>query len=55
VWEQRAHRARRDIGALTAAGLGAGELHAAAIGVIGDLVSAEQTCWSAIDPEASGL
>lgn len=51
MWEQRAHRARRDIGALAAAGLGAGELHAAAIGVIGDLVSAELTCWAAIDPE----
>jgi hypothetical protein len=51
VWEERAHRARRDIAALAAAGLGVSELHAAAIRVIGDEVSAELTCWAAIDPE----
>lgn len=51
MWEQRAHRARRDIAALAATELEAGELHAAAIRVIGDVVSAELTCWAAIDPE----
>jgi hypothetical protein len=51
VWEQRAHRARRDIAALAAAGLGVSELHAAAIHVISDVVSAELTCWAVIDPE----
>jgi DNA-binding CsgD family transcriptional regulator len=51
VWEERAHRARRDIAALAAAGLSVSELHAAAIRVIGDEVSADLTCWAAIDPE----
>ena len=51
VWEHRVRSARRDIAALAAAGLGVGELHAAAIGMIGDLVSAELTCWAAVDPE----
>ena len=51
VWEQRAHRARRDIAALAAAGLGVSELHAAAIRVVGDVASTELTCWAAIDPE----
>ncbi len=51
VWEQRAHRARRDIAALATAGLSVSELHAAAIRVIGDTVGNELTCWAAIDPE----
>lgn len=51
MWEQRAHRARQDIAALAATGLGVGELHAAAIRVIGGAVSTELTCWAAIDPE----
>lgn len=51
MWEERAHRARRDIAALAAAGLSVSELHAAAIRVIGDEVSADLTCWAAIDPE----
>lgn len=51
MWEERARRARRDIAALAAAGLGVSELHAAAIRVIGDEISAELTCWAAIDPE----
>ena len=29
MWEERAHRARRDIAALAASGLGVSELHAA--------------------------
>ncbi len=51
MWEERAHRARRDIAALAAAGLSVSELHAAVIRVIGNEVSAELTCWAAIDPE----
>ncbi|MFG2025107.1 LuxR C-terminal-related transcriptional regulator [Streptomyces sp. NPDC048825] len=51
MWEERAHRARREIAALAAAGLGVGELHAAAIQVIGTAVGTELTCWAAIDPE----
>jgi len=51
VWEERAYRARREIAALAAAGLGVSELHAAAIRVIGDEVSTDLTCRAAIDPE----
>jgi DNA-binding CsgD family transcriptional regulator len=51
VWEERALRARRDIAALAAAGLGVGELHAQAIRVIENQVRTEMTCWAAIDPE----
>ena len=51
LWEQRADGARRDIAALAAVGLGVSELHAAAIRVIGGVVSVELTCWAAIDPE----
>jgi DNA-binding CsgD family transcriptional regulator len=52
VWEQRAHRARRDIAALAAEGLGVSELHTAAIRIVGDAVGTELTCWAALDPEA---
>jgi DNA-binding CsgD family transcriptional regulator len=51
VWQQRAHRARRDIAALAATGLGVSELHAAAIRVVGGVVGTELTCWATIDPE----
>ena len=51
MWEERAYRARRDIAALAAAGLGVSELHAQAIRVIGNQIGAELTCWAAIDPE----
>ena len=51
VWEERAHRARREIAALASTGLGVSELHAAAIRVIEHRVGAELTCWASIDPE----
>lgn len=51
MWEERAHRARRDIATLAGSGLGLGELHAAAIGVVSRQVGSELTCWAAIDPE----
>jgi DNA-binding CsgD family transcriptional regulator len=51
MWEERAHRARRDIAALAASGLGVAELHAAAIDVVGRQVSTDLTCWATIDPE----
>jgi DNA-binding CsgD family transcriptional regulator len=51
MWEERAYRARRDLAAMAAAGLGVSELHTAAIHVIGDTVGADLTCWAAIDPE----
>jgi DNA-binding NarL/FixJ family response regulator len=58
VWEERAYRARRDIAALAASGLGVSDLHAAAIRLISERVGAELTCWVTIDPETlviSGL
>ena len=51
MWEHRAERARRDIAALAATGLGVSELHAAAIAVVDRQVSTELTCWATIDPE----
>ena len=51
MWEERAHRARREITALAATGLGVSELHAAAIGVIEKQIETELACWATIDPE----
>ena len=51
MWEDRTHRARRDIAALAASGMGVSELHAAAIDVIARHVGTELTCWATIDPE----
>ena len=51
MWEERAYRARRDIRALAAAGLGVTELHTAAIQVVGKHVGVDLTCWAVIDPE----
>jgi DNA-binding CsgD family transcriptional regulator len=51
MWEERAYRARRDIAALAASGLGVAELHAAAIDVVARQVSTDLTCWAAIDPD----
>jgi DNA-binding CsgD family transcriptional regulator len=51
VWEERAYRARREITALAASGLGVSDLHATAIELMGHDVKAELTCWAAIDPE----
>jgi DNA-binding CsgD family transcriptional regulator len=51
MWEERAHRARRDIAALVANGLGVSELHTAAIGVVARHVGTDLTCWATIDPE----
>jgi DNA-binding CsgD family transcriptional regulator len=51
MWEERAHRARRDISALAATGLGVTDLHAAAIEVVCKHVDVDLTCWAVIDPE----
>ncbi len=51
MWEERAHRTRREIAALAGSGLGVSELHAAAIALVGRHVGADLTCWAAIDPE----
>ena len=55
MWEERAYRARRDIAALAASGLGVSDLHAAAIRLINERVSSELTCWFTIDPETLGI
>ena len=51
MWEERAYRARRDITALAAEGLGVSDLHAAAIRLIEAKVGTDLTCWATIDPE----
>jgi DNA-binding CsgD family transcriptional regulator len=51
VWEEWAYRARRDIAALAASGLGVSDLHTAAIRLIDRMVGADLTCWATIDPE----
>ncbi len=51
VWDERAHRIRRDIAALAASGLGVSELHAEAIRLTSREVRSDLTCWAAIDPE----
>ena len=49
--KERAHRARRDIAALAAAGLGVSELHTAAIRPDRRSRQREANRWAAIDPE----
>jgi DNA-binding CsgD family transcriptional regulator len=51
VWEERAFRARRDIAALAASGLGVSDLHTEAIRLIVGTVGTELTCLATIDPE----
>jgi hypothetical protein len=51
VWEERAYRARRDITAQAAEGLGVSDLHAAAIRLIEAKVGTDLSCWATIDPE----
>ena len=51
MWDERAHRARREIVALAASGLGVSDLHTAAMGLIKDTVSTDLACWATIDPE----
>jgi DNA-binding CsgD family transcriptional regulator len=51
VWEERAYRARRDIAALAASGLGVSDLHAAAIRLLETKVGTDLSCWATIDPE----
>ncbi|HEU4350052.1 MAG TPA: helix-turn-helix transcriptional regulator [Actinoplanes sp.] len=52
MWEERAHRVRREIAALAGAGLGVQDLHAEAIRLVGATVGAELACWAVIDPES---
>jgi hypothetical protein len=51
MWDERAYRARREIVALAASGLGVSDLHTAAMGLIKDTVSTDLACWATIDPE----
>jgi DNA-binding CsgD family transcriptional regulator len=51
VWEERAYRARREISALAASGLGVSDLHTAAIRLIDRTIGTDLTCWATIDPE----
>ncbi len=51
MWDERAYRARGDIAALAASGLGVSDLHAAAIRLIDTKVGTDLTCWATIDPE----
>jgi DNA-binding CsgD family transcriptional regulator len=51
MWEERAHRARREILALAADGYGLGELYQNAIAVVERAVGAELSCWAALDPD----
>lgn len=51
MWEERAYRARRDIAALAATGLGVTDLHTAAIQLIEGKVGTDLTCWATLDPE----
>lgn len=51
MWEDRAHRARRDIAALAATGLGVSELYEAAIRRVDREVRADLTCWAVLDPD----
>lgn len=52
MWEERAERARRDIAALAAGGMGLGELYTSALAVVQREVPFEQGCWAAVDPES---
>jgi DNA-binding CsgD family transcriptional regulator len=51
MWEERAHRARRDLTAMAATGVGVGELHAAALALVERTVGADLACCASIDPE----
>lgn len=50
MWEHRADRARREIASLATTGIGAGELHAAALATVEAYVPTELTCWATLDP-----
>jgi DNA-binding CsgD family transcriptional regulator len=50
MWEERAHRARGEVVALAASGLGVTDLYRAAIQVVDAQVPNELSCWALIDP-----
>jgi DNA-binding CsgD family transcriptional regulator len=52
MWEEKAHRARREIAALAGSGVGVGAFYRAAIALVDAHVPGELTCWAMIDPES---
>lgn len=52
MWEERAERARREIAALAAGGMGLTELYASALAVVQREVPFEQGCWAGVDPDS---
>jgi DNA-binding CsgD family transcriptional regulator len=55
MWEERAERARREIAALAATGLGPADLHASALAVVQRQVPFEQGCWAGVDPDSMAM
>ncbi|MEV7132590.1 hypothetical protein AB0N24_06830 [Arthrobacter sp. NPDC093128] len=55
MWEERAERARREIGDLAAGGLDLAELYAAALAVVRRAVPFDQGCWAGVDPDTLGM
>ncbi|WP_043429285.1 helix-turn-helix transcriptional regulator [Arthrobacter sp. FB24] len=50
MWADRAERARQEIAAMAATGMGVAELHAAALAVVHETVPFQQACWAGVDP-----
>jgi DNA-binding CsgD family transcriptional regulator len=51
MWASRAQAARRQIAALAAEGIDAGDLHLAALEIVARVVPFEQACWATVDPQ----
>ncbi|MEK0157458.1 helix-turn-helix transcriptional regulator [Arthrobacter oryzae] len=52
MWADRAERARREISAMAATGMGVADLHAAALAVVHQTVPFQQACWAGVDPDS---
>jgi DNA-binding CsgD family transcriptional regulator len=50
MWASRTQVARREIAALAAEGIEAGDLHLAALEVVARVVPFQQACWATVDP-----
>jgi DNA-binding CsgD family transcriptional regulator len=51
MWVSRAQAARCEIAALATEGIEAGDLHRAAMEVVGSVVPFQQACWATVDPQ----
>ncbi len=51
MWEEKAHRTRREIVALAGSGMGVGAFYRAAIALVERQVPGDLACWALIDPE----